>query len=503
MQAEIPGRNGGPELSARRRLVALLLITAALRLAVAALAPLSGDEAHYWLWSRDLQWSYFDHPGMVAYLIRAATTLFGLSELALRLPAILGAGLVTLLVYDTARRAFASDRVGLTAAIWLNATLLFAAAGVIITPDVPLQLCWSLCLWALVRLVHHGRARDLLLAGLAVGLGFASKYTMVLAGPGLLAAFLLFPALRVWWRRPALIGAVALALAAASPVVLWNLAHDNASFRKQSAHAFEAGGVDPLASLAGFLGGEAGVVTPLIFVFCLWGGGWALWRGWQARRADWFLLGALSLPVLLFFAQHSLGGKVQLHWPGMAYLPAIIAAVGFWSLKPRAGWGARLFRLAPGLGGGLVALAYLHLATGLLPLPARADPLGRLQGWEPLFAAVEAQHRAHPDAFLFVEKHDMAGLLSFHLPDHPVVFLGKVALHNAPWAYGDDMIPSLAGRDAIFVFRDGSGSLEYSARFFESTAPLAAVERVRRGRAPERFVLTLARGYRGGLLGED
>jgi len=496
-------RTDRPDLSARQGLAALLLITAALRLGVAALAPLSGDEAHYWLWSRDLQWSYFDHPGMVAYLIRAATTLFGLSELTLRLPSIVIAALVSVLVYDTARLAFASERVGLTAAVWLNATLLFAAAGVIITPDAPLQLCWSLCLWALVRLVHHGRTRDLLLAGLAAGLGVASKYTMALAGPGLLAAFLLFPALRQWWRRPALYGAAALALLAASPMVLWNLAHDNASFRKQASHAFDAGGVDSLASLATFVGGEAGVVTPLIFAFCLWGGGWALWHGWRERRADWFLLGGLSLPVLLFFAQHSLGGKVQLHWPGMAYLPAIIAAVGAWSSQRRAGWGERLFRLGPWLGGGLVGLAYLHLATGLLPLPARADPLGRLKGWPPLFAAVEAQHRAHPDAFLFVEKHDMAGLLSFHLADHPVVFLGKVALHNAPWAYGDERIPGLAGGDAIFVFRDGSGSLESSARFFESVTPLARVERPRRGREPETYALSLARGYRGGLLGED
>lgn len=32
--------------------------------------PFYPDEAYYWLWSRHLDFSYYDHPPMVAYLIR-------------------------------------------------------------------------------------------------------------------------------------------------------------------------------------------------------------------------------------------------------------------------------------------------------------------------------------------------------------------------------------------------------------------------------------------------
>ena len=45
-------------------LFALLALTA-LRLVVAALVPLSPDEAYYWMWSRHLAGGYFDHPPMV------------------------------------------------------------------------------------------------------------------------------------------------------------------------------------------------------------------------------------------------------------------------------------------------------------------------------------------------------------------------------------------------------------------------------------------------------
>ena len=49
-------------------LVALLLV---LRAVMAALLPLSADEAYYWLWSKHLAAGYYDHPPMIAWLIRA------------------------------------------------------------------------------------------------------------------------------------------------------------------------------------------------------------------------------------------------------------------------------------------------------------------------------------------------------------------------------------------------------------------------------------------------
>jgi 4-amino-4-deoxy-L-arabinose transferase-like glycosyltransferase len=58
-------------------------------LGLAALVPPFDDELYYWCWSRDLQLSYYDHPPMVAYLIRLSTELFGDTILAIRLPGVL------------------------------------------------------------------------------------------------------------------------------------------------------------------------------------------------------------------------------------------------------------------------------------------------------------------------------------------------------------------------------------------------------------------------------
>ena len=51
---------------------------------MAARLPLSADEAYYWLWSKHLAAGYYDHPPLVAFVIRMGTWLFGDSEFGVR-----------------------------------------------------------------------------------------------------------------------------------------------------------------------------------------------------------------------------------------------------------------------------------------------------------------------------------------------------------------------------------------------------------------------------------
>ena len=85
-----------------------------LRLLVGATAPLSPDEAYYWVWSRAIQPGYLDHPPMVALWIRAGTALAGQGALGIRLLAPLAASLGTLLLMHAASDLFPSRRVALT-----------------------------------------------------------------------------------------------------------------------------------------------------------------------------------------------------------------------------------------------------------------------------------------------------------------------------------------------------------------------------------------------------
>ncbi|KIL97376.1 hypothetical protein CCC_00437 [Paramagnetospirillum magnetotacticum MS-1] len=483
-------------------LAGLVGLAALVHLWLAGGTLLSGDEAYYWLWSRRLQLSYYDHPAMMAWWMAATTALFGESEAAIRLPAILAVAGVTVLAFDIARLAFRDIRAGWWVVGLLNATILFAAAGVLVTPDSPLLVFWSLSLWAMVRLLEDGRVRWLYLLGVSLGLGFTSKYTMVLIAPGILAVFALFPETRRWWKNPHFWAAIVLALACTAPVLVWNAQHDWVSIKKQMSHSFDVPVSDPLKSLSSFIGTQLGVMTPLIFGFMLWGMGWALWAGWRRGKPTWFLLGATSAPLLVFFLRHSLGGLVQPHWPGPAYLGAAIATAGAWvSLSPS--WGRILrgaWMAALGLGGLLVAATYVQMSSASLPIPLKSDAMSRLGGWDELARAVQAERVKRPDAFLFASKHEVAGLLTYYLPGHPVVFLtGSAGFPRIP-SYDARDVAALAGRDGLFVVKDGFYALKDIGPSFRSLTLLTTVERRWGGKVVDRYEIWLAGSYGSGTF---
>src|SRR5436309_8342843 len=142
------------------RTLALLLVLLSAGLHLAYLAcdcplDLAPDEAHYWDWSRRLDWSYYSKGPLVAYLIRASCAvaggwsraLTGTDMLAVRLPAVLCGGLLLLSLYLLALRVCHSER---TAVAVVAATLtlpIITAGSCLMTIDAPFTCCWG---WALV-----------------------------------------------------------------------------------------------------------------------------------------------------------------------------------------------------------------------------------------------------------------------------------------------------------------------------------------------------------------
>src|ERR1700746_919764 len=80
----------------------------AIRFSMLGTTDLSGDEAHYWMWSERLAPAYFSKGPGVAFAIRASTAVFGSNEFGVRfLSPILAAG-SSLMLFYFARRLFGS-----------------------------------------------------------------------------------------------------------------------------------------------------------------------------------------------------------------------------------------------------------------------------------------------------------------------------------------------------------------------------------------------------------
>ena len=105
-----------------------ILALVALRLIAAAYTPITFDEAYYWMWSKHLAGGYYDHPPMVAVVIRLGTLIAGDTEFGVRLVSILLALPMSFAVYRSAEILFGGRRVAATATILLNVTLMAAVA---------------------------------------------------------------------------------------------------------------------------------------------------------------------------------------------------------------------------------------------------------------------------------------------------------------------------------------------------------------------------------------
>jgi len=368
-----------------KRFVILLFAGVFVRLILALSLDLTPDEAYYWEFSRRLDLSYFDHPPFVGYLIALSRLFFGDTEIAIRLPAIAGIAFLSWAMFKVGRDTLGSARTGFFAAALLHLTPAGVALGFITTPDVPLALFWTLSTMAFLRILESDTTWNWLLLGLALGLGAASKYNMILFCPAVAASLLIFP------NRRAAVGSgrfwlmFGLAFLGALPVILWNHQHDWASIRFQLHHGFKPGRLSFFGTLGEFLGGQAVTIGPVLFGVIWWVVISRLRKGWKEADEKRVFLAGAALVTMTFFAYRGIQSKVEANWPQVAYLSAMLL-VGEWIGEGNI---KRKVCCVIGPSALLASLAVLHALTLIIPLPPGSDVATRLHGWVDLGRAIQ------------------------------------------------------------------------------------------------------------------
>ena len=299
----------------------------ALRFAYLGLPELMEQEAYYWNYSQHLDLSYLDHPPMVALIIWLGTIIFGISEFGVRIGAFLCWFITAYFSYNLTLRIF--DRQAALGAVLLLAVLpLYFGVGFLMTPDAPLHAAWSALLYFSYRAFLENDSAAWIGFGVSLGLGLLSKYTIVLLGPPFLLFMLVDQRARRWFLKPGPYIALALALLLFSPVLIWNMQHEWASFLFQSAKRISS---VPVISTHHLIGHIAVILTPAgllgVLFFFLFGG--RIFRSAQpAHDMDLvqastrtFLLLFLSsfLPFALFLLI-SFNREVKLNWTSPIWL---------------------------------------------------------------------------------------------------------------------------------------------------------------------------------------
>ena len=492
--------------------IGLVIYVTALRLYFGAHVDLMPEETYYWNYSRHLDFGYLDHPPMVAWLIRAGTALLGHTALGVRIGAVI-CGLVTsVFVYRMTRDLYGRSSATLALAL-AQALPFFFLQGLLMTPDTPLTAAWAASLYFLERALIGGSARAWLWAGLCLGFGMLSKYTIGLLGLGAFVYMLVDRDARPWLRRFEPYVAAVLAFAIFSPVIVWNAEHHWASFAFQTARRLAG---RPRFALPELIGAAIVLITPTGFAAAV--------RALASRRIDApadaghraasrFLRIALLVPMSVFVL-FSLRRQVKLDWTGAAWVAALpliafeLVDAGRRSASVmRRAWRASMLPTI-----GVLCVAYpvglYHLARGLPGLGFDRHiellPVGWRQLGRRIDAVAERYRLEHGQEPLVVgmDRYVIASELAFYgsgRPD-PVAdttsghLFGGMGLMYERWFPADRQ----RGRTLLLVSLDRS-SLEEAAVSAAAAAlgPIRTGALTRNGHVIRDYYYRFAYDYRG------
>jgi 4-amino-4-deoxy-L-arabinose transferase-like glycosyltransferase len=475
------GLVASPDRRYERAIVVTIMILIGVRLLCAALTPLAFEECIYWIWSQHIAGGYYDQPPVTPVLIRLGTTLFGNTAFGVRVFGVLLALPASWAVWRASAILFGDERLGATAALYFNLTLVMAVGSIIATPDGPLVTATALLLFALAKLSETADGKWWLAIGVAFGVGMLSKFTMLFFAVSILAWLLLVPQLRQWLLTPwPWLGALA-ALAVFSPTLIWNAQHDWISVHRQ----FNRMLVDEwsLRYVGEFLLAQLGLATPPIFVLgCM--GLVRLIRGEGGRPAARVLVNAMFWPIVLYFVWHSFRGRVEGNWAEPIFVAfAVAAAVAVERVQWHGVWAAVASwsqRLAVPVGLAIAAVLYAQAIFAVVPL-GPADPTARVlgAGWSDVAAKIDDERRRLGAPIVLTKNHALTGWLSFYLPSHPPVaqLNGRVRYLNGP-----EPEPALFRGAMMYVCADDCSQEIADLRpRFATVEPVTSLVRTRRG----------------------
>jgi 4-amino-4-deoxy-L-arabinose transferase-like glycosyltransferase len=518
---------------------------------------LCSDEAEFWAWSRQLDWSYYARGPLIAWLIRLATdTLSGLSLRltgslmpAVRLPAVILGGLTAWGIFRLASLTTVARRTGLFAVLLLPAIPIFAIGGVMITCDTPLVCCWT---WAAVwtyRAIQRDDTRVWIIAGLIGALGVLAKYSL-LAFPASVSVFLLLSpthrrqlARSGFWVMSLLCAGLGLA-----PIFVWNAQHGwvgagQLADRVGLSSRASWGSIGPVVA---FLGGEAAALggiwwlaglaalasafarlararrgqmpgeklgvgegggddaAGLLYLLCLWG---VIWLACLAasllgeREVNWMVPGYISLIVLIgsrvdeVFARG--GGKARCYVAAWSVCISLVIAIHHteWFYPAVARW--------------------VPASTKRLPAPLRHyDPTARMRGHQALAQAVAERLAAlqarGESPFILTPTYGLTSTLAFYLPGQPETYClswnfgmtqQPVNQHDL-WHPNPRNEPEAFRRRPTIVVDDANLPPSFANHMFEKGVfgRLESIERfdVRdRGLVVGSWLIAICRDYRG------
>lgn len=465
---------------------------------------------------------------MVAWMIRASCAVLGDTMPAVRLPALILAVGSSILTYWLTLRLFRSDRMALGAVLLSHLVPMFVAGSVLMTIDPPFFFFWALATCFAVKAVFDDRKWAWIALGVAIGLGFWAKFTMLFWLVGLLLFLIVDRNSRRWLRSSWPWIAVGISLLFTVPIIVWNIRHGWVSARHIVKDAGPGGhaGFHPM-NFVEYIAGQIGAVGPTMAAIVIGSILFALRHkrddSSEARAMRYLLV--MGLPLFLVIGLLTFVTKAQVNWPAPSYFALLILAAYFLATRMQdlATWRRwrGIFWITVIFG---IATTPIAHNTNLLyrPInkigqmlgrksisPRQWDPTFRLRGWREFGQAISSELAKLPaGSMVMCEDYQSTAEAAFYVDGQPATYYVGSWLADPARLSQYDLWPDrrldradLHGHDAIYFGHDGeAGSGLPPADFvaaFDSVEKLPEIKIVREGLQIRSFRLWRCKGFKG------
>ncbi|MBE7413183.1 MAG: glycosyltransferase family 39 protein [Leptospiraceae bacterium] len=420
--------------------IVFILLISILRFVYAVGLDVLPDEAYYWEWSRNLDYSYYDQGPGVGFYIRIFTAIFGNTIFALKFATIFASAVSMWIAYLIGNYLeFTKKKQYLLFSVFLFIPAFFSGS-LVIMHDTCLILFWVLALYFSIRYIYKKRNLDLYLTFISLGLGFLSKHTMVFFAISLILWLIVSPKEYSLLKNVHFYFSLALAFLIISPMVFWNTQNnwDNVDaiihLRSSGGKEYEGSNMDS------FVAGQLVTLSPIWFVgivfisitgIYFWivekENKWDFWNSLDGIDSARKLLVINAAILPLFFFYLSSKKMVQANWTFPSYPAIILLMISFVGTKKTksgtvfdklvyAGFALAIlidaFFLFPGAVG-----KTLNLKNYSIP-----NPVERYKGYKEAVTEIQNfKNLKHPDSILIANRYQDAAIASWYIKNQPFV----------------------------------------------------------------------------------
>ena len=305
--------NLNSKFSFSKTLMFFLIAWGILNFLQAFLTPLNNDEAYYWMYSKNLAWGFFDHPPMIALMIRTGYLVFH-NELGVRLMVVLSQIAALLIIWSLIDKEHSRGEGNILLFIMLVAILpVFNIYGFIATPDAPLLFFSAVFLLAYKRILDDENWQNTLFLGFSMAALMYSKYH-----GGLLIILIILSNLKLLKSSKFYLASI-LAVILFLPHLLWQYSN---GFPSLKYHLIERVSGFDLGNVPEYLLNQLVIHNLLILPICIW----LIIKNRAANKFE-KALNYVFAGFLIFFFIASFRYHIEPQWTALISVPMIIILV--------------------------------------------------------------------------------------------------------------------------------------------------------------------------------